>query len=446
MLSGVLFGRASALVVFVAVFLSVVSAQDDMVASALKAAAKAVAPSIAAAKFGGKVPTMRNVASEAARRQKIADEEIVRAYNEFKASPVQVPTYSSPAEANFTERFMNLFKPNMAMPQLFNQARGAAAPGVPAAAKEFSMFAPAPPPPSVHGKPPPPPGCLPPGEPRRLWAREQVMNVDAKHRSTATMACAYECALRCSPCKDKPDPSLGRKTNNIFGATSFIERSITMQKVIEDGNHDMAKCETECTPGCMKDPAVSAAADEKGKPKPSSFLQVGSSVEAPKLTPKQTLLLRAHMAQKFQSSGGPSQLKSNSNSRSKIVKPTYADQRGISDGSPLTAHRFQAARLGGTTHNLGAASAQAGTSENGKAGAGGPWWLNPPPWWLPPPPEWGSPPPSVYSPFYSPYSISQPQGANAGQNHAPAYSPTPLPYFFLQTGQNVEQRRHQKQN
>ena len=79
MLSGVLFGRASALVVFVAVFLSVASAQDDMVASALKAAAKAVAPSIAAAKFGGKVPTMRNVASEAARRQKIADEEIVRA-------------------------------------------------------------------------------------------------------------------------------------------------------------------------------------------------------------------------------------------------------------------------------------------------------------------------------------------------------------------------------
>lgn len=446
MRSGVMFGRASALLVFVAVFLSVASAQDDMVASAMKAAAKAVGPSIAAAKFGVKSPTMQNVAEEAARRQKIADEEIVRAYNEFKASPVQVPTYSSPAEANFTERFMNLFKPNLAMPQFFGQAPGAAAPGTSAGAgatTQFSMFAPAPPPPSVHGKPPPPPGCLPPGEPRRLWAREQVMNVDAKHRSTATMACAYECALRCSPCKDKPNPNLGRKVNNIFGATSFIERSITMQKIIEDGNHDMAKCETECTPGCMKNPAVVKPAD--GKAGPSSFLQVGSSVEAPKLTPKQTLLLRAHMAQKFQASGS-SQLKSNSNSKSKIVKPTYADQRGISDGSPSTAHRFQAARLGGTTHNLGAASAQAGMSESGKAGAGGPWWLNPPPWWLPPPPEWGSPPPSVYSPFYSPYSISQPQGANAGQNHAPAYSPTPLPYFFFQTGENVEQRHYPKQN
>jgi hypothetical protein len=72
--------------------------------------------------------------------------------------------------------------------------------------------------------------------------------------------------------------------------------------------------------------------------------------------------------------------------------------------------------------------AQVKGGEGTDAGAGSPWWLNPPPWWLPPPPEWGSPPPSVYSPFYSPYSIPQPFHASPAHNAYPAYTPTPLPY------------------
>merc|ERR1712224_648787 len=130
---------------------------------------------------------------------------------------------------------------------------------------------------------------------------------------------------------------------------------------------------------------------------------------------------------KFNKNSGGSQLKSNTNSRkSSIVKPEYADQRGIDDG----AHRFASAHI----------SAGAGAHAGAHAGGGGPWWLNPPPWWLPPPPEWGSPPPSVYSPFYSPYSIQQSGGQSPSQNAAPAYTPTPLPYFFLQMGQPVVEK------
>jgi hypothetical protein len=399
------------------------AASDPVLDSAFDLAEKAVAPVL----NGQPDPTLSSKDAskdkEALRQKKIADKSVVEAYNEFQAGAAH-PTpssHKSKADVDFDTRFMNLFKPTLFMPRPL----GGSIPNADAAkaAEQLSMFAPAPPPPSLDGKPPPAPLCLPPGEPRRLWAREQVQQVDAKHRSTPTQACAYECALRCSPCSKKEASVAGMLGDKLFGATSLLEvHQRTIKQVIDDGSDDMAKCELDCMPGCMKDPAVAPS-----KTGASSFLEVEEGAKAPKLSPKEQLLMRARLMAKFNKKGGDSQLKSNTGSRkSSIVKPEYADQRGIDDG----AHRFASAHT----------SAGAGAHAGAHAGGGGPWWLNPPPWWLPPPPEWGSPPPSVYSPFYSPYSISQPQGMNPAQNHAPAYTPTPLPYFFLQMGEPVVEK------
>jgi len=354
-------------------------------------------------------------------------------------------------DEHFSERFMNLFKPTFVMPEAYSSSsRHHGNSEMEANKVAMSMFAPAPPPPGgINGKPPPPPACLPPGEPRRIWARDTVLTtVDAKHRKTPTMACAYECALRCAPCKaedEKANEKYAKRANIIRGVVSEAAL-IEEQFINEHGKHDMVKCEMDCMPGCLKNPPLVSI---ENKTKLSSFLELSSRINAPKLTPEQTLLMRQKLAAKF-SSGVSTQLRGNNNnnnnikksSNNGIVKPQYADQRGINDGM----HRYQG--VGATIEHAVQAGQQgmqgqraaAGASVHGKVGAGGPWWLNPPPWWLPPPPEWGSPPPSVYSPFYSPYSIQQSGGMSAGQNSAPAYSPTPLPYFFLQMEKPVVEK------
>lgn len=102
------------------------------------------------------------------------------------------------------------------------------------------------------------------------------------------------------------------------------------------------------------------------------------------------------------------------------------DDSGDDDKEVFARHRFRSLHRHGKARHRANADGKAGAKAD--AGAGSPWWLNPPPWWLPPPPEWGSPPPSVYSPFYSPYSIPQPFHASPAHNAYPAYTPTPLPY------------------
>ena len=247
-----------------------------------------------------------------------------------------------------------------------------------------------------------------------------LTNVDVKYRRTPATACAYECALRCAPCK-KEDEKLNQQyynkpniINSIVTAPSFLEEKF----VGANGKHDMKKCEKACMPGCLKDPALAGKSKTVNRTKLSTFLELSSRITKPSLTPEQTLLMRKKLAAKF--GGGVSTSNSHLRGNSKnsgIVKPQYADQRGINDGM----HRYQG--VGATIRNaanLGAGTAQsqkaaAGAAVNGKVGGGGPWWLNPPPWWLPPPPEWGSPPPSVYSPFYSPYSIQQSGGQSPSQ-------------------------------
>ena len=175
--------------------------------------------------------------------------------------------------------------------------------------------------------------------------------------------------------------------------------------------------------------------------KVNSFLELSSRTTKPALTPEQTLLLKQALVAKF------SRKASGKSKNSGIVKPEYADQRGNSGGM----HRYQG--VGTAIRNT--ANLRSGTVQGPRkhevhheepeppaAHGGGPWWLNPPPWWLPPPPEWGSPPPSVYSPFYSPYSIQQAGAASPSQNAAPAYTPTPLPYFFLEMGQRLRGQRN----
>lgn len=360
-------------------------------------------------------------------------------------------------DAHFRERFMNLFKPTFVLPESFSNTNQQHQDSAAAADKiAMSLFAPAPPPPGgIDGKPPPPPACLPPGEPRRIWARETVLNtVDAKHRRTPTMACAYECAMRCAPCKAEDK----RKNMYFLNRPNIIHSVISEPALIEEkytkenGKHDMEKCEMDCMPGCLKSPPLATVSHNSNATKLSSFLELSARINAPKLTPEQTLLMRKKLAAKF--SGGVSTSKTqlrgnnkdnrhNSETRNNgIVKPQYADQRGINDGM----HRYQgvgatiehAVRMG--QQGMQGQKAAAGAGVHGQVGAGGPWWLNPPPWWLPPPPEWGSPPPSVYSPFYSPYSIQQSGGMNPAHNSAPAYTPTPLPYFFLQMDQPVVEK------
>ena len=171
--------------------------------------------------------------------------------------------------------------------------------------------------------------------------------------------------------------------------------------------------------------------------KVNSFLELSSRTTKPALTPEQTLLLRQALVAKF------SRKASGKSKNSGIVKPEYDDQRGNSGGM----HRYQG--VGTAIRNT--ANLRSGTVQGPRKhdppeahapSGGGPWWLNPPPWWLPPPPEWGSPPPSVYSPFYSPYSIQQAGAMSPSQNAAPAYTPTPLPYFFLEMGQRLRGQRN----
>ena len=173
----------------------------------------------------------------------------------------------------------------------------------------------------------------------------------------------------------------------------------------------------------------------------NSFLELSSRTTKPALTPEQTLLLRQALVAKF------SRKASGKSKTSGIVKPEYADQRGNSGGM----HRYQGVGTAiRNTANLRSGTVQGprkhdppeAPAPSAAPSGGGPWWLNPPPWWLPPPPEWGSPPPSVYSPFYSPYSIQQAGAASPSQNAAPAYTPTPLPYFFLEMGQRLRGQRN----
>lgn len=70
MRSMMLFRKACAVALFASILLGVAAAQGDMMDLAMKAAAKAVAPAITAAKSPGSHPTMLNVDAEAARRQK----------------------------------------------------------------------------------------------------------------------------------------------------------------------------------------------------------------------------------------------------------------------------------------------------------------------------------------------------------------------------------------
>ena len=179
--------------------------------------------------------------------------------------------------------------------------------------------------------------------------------------------------------------------------------------------------------------------------KVNSFLELSLRTTKPALTPEQTLLLRQALVAKFSRTTG-AHLKGKSKS-SGIVKPEYADQRGNSGGM----HRYQGVGTAiRNTANLRSGTVQGprkhdppeAPAPSAAPSGGGPWWLNPPPWWLPPPPEWGSPPPSVYSPFYSPYSIQQAGAMSPSQNAAPAYTPTPLPYFFLEMGQRLRGQRN----